>query len=505
VTSSCNSRGQDVFRERIATAQNGPTESEQALKEHPAWLAGEAYESNYDLEVKDKFSGGIYSRVPKAEPEALRQAARAAFQAATAMASISPWQRRQILLHIADRIQDRAHEFVHALVKEVGKPVKDARTEVARAIETFTVAAEESVRVKGEVVEMARTPRYEGYFGLWRQFPVGPCVFITPFNFPLNLVAHKVAPAIAAGCAFVLKPASYAPVSALMLGKILAETELPRGGFSILPAQSRDAEQLVADDSFALLSFTGSAEVGWHLKSKAGRKRVLLELGGNAGCIVDETADLDRAVERIAFGGYYQAGQSCISVQRVFVASQIHEEFSDALVDRVRRLQVGDPASEKTDVGPVISEADAIRVSSWIEKAVSAGAKVLCGGERHGAFVTPAVVADVAEDQELYCKEVFGPVVVLNRFDSFKEALDAVNRSEYGLQAGIFTSVIERALLAHEVLRVGGVVVGDVPSFRADHMPYGGTKASGIGREGVRYAIDEMTEPRMLVIRRPSA
>ncbi len=471
-------------------------------REFRAWLASEPATPNFDLEVRDKYSGELVGRTPLFDRAALQQAAAVAASAQEAMARLSPYRRREVLMRCAGEIASRSEEFARLICAEAGKPITDARREVSRAVETFTVAAEEAVRIPGESLEMERAPHLEGYFGLWKRFPVGACGFITPFNFPLNLVAHKVAPAIAAGCPFVLKPASYTPLSALALGEILADTSLPPGAFSILPAPGYEADGLVGSPDVALLSFTGSAEVGWSIKERAGRKRVALELGGNAGCIVDETADLDFAVERIAFGGYYQAGQSCISVQRVIVSEQVYDEFRDRLVERVSSLPVGDPSDERTVVGPLISEGDAVRVQTWIERAEDAGARRLCGGDRHGSVLTPALLENVPHDQELYCKEVFGPVVVLSRFSAFEDALSEVNCSEYGLQAGVFTKDMERALRAYESLQVGGVVIGDVPSFRADHMPYGGVKSSGSGREGLRWAIEEMTEIKMLVIRR---
>jgi acyl-CoA reductase-like NAD-dependent aldehyde dehydrogenase len=471
---------------------------------HSGWLASKPTSPNADLAVLDKYSGEVCARVPLFGKAELERAAAASATARESMARLPAYVRREILDHCADRIEERSTELALQICTEAGKPIRDARSEIARAIQTFRVAAEEAVRIGGEVLEMERAPHLVGYSGLWKRFPLGACGFITPFNFPLNLVAHKVSPAIAAGCPFVLKPASYTPLSALSLGEILAETDLPEGAFSILPARGETAGVLVDHPELALISFTGSAEVGWGIRARAGRKRVVLELGGNAGCIVDETADLSFAAERIAFGGYYQAGQSCISVQRVIVSSRVYEPFLEELLNRVRDLPVGDPKDPETVVGPLISEADAQRVVEWIERAEGAGAKRLCGGERSGSVVTPAIVENVPRDQDLYCREVFGPVVVVSRYSSFEEAIAEVNDSEFGLQAGIFTNDIGRATRAFESLEVGGVVIGDIPSFRADHMPYGGVKASGSGREGVRWAIEEMTEIKMLVLRKPT-
>ncbi|MEM9587527.1 MAG: aldehyde dehydrogenase family protein, partial [Planctomycetota bacterium] len=317
----------------------------------------------------------------------------------------------------------------------------------------------------------------------------------------LNLAAHKIAPAIAAGCPFVLKPASRTPVGALLIAEVLSETDLPVGAFSILPCRRGDAEAFTTDPRLKLLSFTGSPEVGWDLKSKAGKKKVVLELGGNAACIVDEGTNLDVAVDRIVIGAFYQSGQSCISVQRIIVHDSIYQEVCDRLIGRIGSLRVGDPKQEETFIGPVISIGDAERLEDWIKQAVDSGASLLAGGGRDGVMVEPTLLADVSKDQPLVCKEAFGPVAVVSRFSDFDQALDEVNDSQFGLQAGVFTRDLHRMLRAWDRLEVGGVVVGDVPSWRVDHMPYGGVKESGFGREGIRYAMESMSERRLLVIR----
>ena len=333
--------------------------------------------------------------------------------------------------------------------------------------------------------------------------PVGACGLITPWNFPLNLVAHKVAPAIAAGCPFVLKPASATPIGALVIGEVLAETDLPEGAFSILPCAVADAEPLVVDERLKLLSFTGSHDVGWKLKAAAGKKKVQLELGGNAACIVDEDADVEDAVARLVIGAFYQSGQSCIGVQRVLVHERIYDELSARFVAATEALQAGDPKQEATFVGPMISEADAARLLGWVEDAVGAGARLLCGGRREGALLRPTLLEGVPRELPLCAEEAFGPVAVLSPFSDFDEALREVNDSKYGLQAGVFTRDLYRAQRAWDTLEVGGVVIGDVPSWRVDHMPYGGVKDSGLGREGLRYSIEEMTELRLMVVRTP--
>jgi acyl-CoA reductase-like NAD-dependent aldehyde dehydrogenase len=339
---------------------------------------------------------------------------------------------------------------------------------------------------------------------MYKRVPIGPCSFISPFNFPLNLAAHKIAPAIAAGCPFVLKPASLTPIGALLIGEVLAETDLPQGAFSILPTPREGAEQLTRDPRLKLLSFTGSPDVGFKLKQQAGEKPVVLELGGNAAVIIDEDADLDDAVERTVFGAFYQSGQSCISVQRILVHEKVYAAFESKLVAKTRALKLGDPKLEDTFIGPLISEKEALRLEGWVKQALKRGARLLCGGGRDGVMHEATLLADVPKDEPLVCQEAFGPVAVLSRFSDFDAALEEVNDSAYGLQAGVFTRDLYRAQRAWDELEVGGVIIGDVPSFRVDNMPYGGVKQSGLGREGVRSAIEHMTEVRMLVLRTPA-
>jgi acyl-CoA reductase-like NAD-dependent aldehyde dehydrogenase len=361
------------------------------------------------------------------------------------------------------------------------------------------------VRIDGEVMNLEISPRARGYRGMLKRVPIGPCSFISPFNIPLNLAAHKVAPAIAVGCPFVLKPASRTPIGALIIGEVLAETSLPKGAFSILPCHRQDADLFTTDDRFKLLSFTGSPTVGWALKARAGKKKVVLELGGNAACVVDADADLNDATERLIFGAFYQSGQSCIGVQRIIIHASVYEELREHLVDATLKLVAGDPKNESTFIGPMISESEASRLEKWIEAAKKVGGKVLCGGKRAGAMLEATVMEDVPKDQPLCTMEAFGPVVVLSQFSRFQDALDEVNDSVFGLQAGIFTRDIYKIQKAWDELDVGSVVIGDVPSWRVDNMPYGGVKDSGLGREGIRFAIEDMTEIRNLVIRTPKA
>jgi acyl-CoA reductase-like NAD-dependent aldehyde dehydrogenase len=481
----------------------GPDRGRPGLPDrYPWYLANKAVAAKADLEVRDKYSGKVATRVPLVRAAEVRKAIVAAYKAREAMAAFPPDARRDVLEHCVRRFGERYEELALALCIEAGKPIRDARGEVDRLIDTFRIAAGEATRPPGEVINLELSPRTRGYRGMVKRVPVGVCSFITPFNFPLNLVAHKVAPAIAAGCPFVLKPAMKTPVGALIIGEVLAETALPKGAFSVLNCSNEDAAILVEDERIALLSFTGSL-LGWELKGKAGRKKVTLELGGNAACIVDAEpgADLDHVVERLVFGAYYQSGQSCISVQRILVHASLYPALRKRLRKKVAALRMGDPRDEKTFIGPVIDEDAARRIESWVAAAERKGAIRLAGGKRKGNLMPAILVEDVPRDSDLYRKEVFGPVACLEPFDDFEQALDRVNDSDFGLQAGVFTGNLAHAMRAWDRLEVGGVVVGDVPSFRVDNMPYGGVKLSGLGREGVRHAIEDMTEPRLLVVR----
>ncbi|RIK83851.1 MAG: aldehyde dehydrogenase [Planctomycetota bacterium] len=471
------------------------------LETYPYFLANRPEQPNSDLAVADKFTGQLAARVARADAAAIDRAIGAAVEAAEPMARMPPFQRQAVLEHCVERFRQRADELAYSLCVEAGKPIRDSRGEVSRLIDTFRLAAGEAIRIGGEVLNLEVSTRARGYFGMYRRVPIGPCSFISPFNFPLNLAAHKIAPAIAAGCPFVLKPASRTPLGALLIGEILAETDLPPGAFSILPCHRDGADLFTTDERLKLLSFTGSPSVGWSLKARAGKKKVVLELGGNAACVVDQDADLADAVERIVFGAFYQSGQSCISVQRIFVHQQVYDDFRDRLVAATSRLKMGDPKLEETFIGPMIAVSEAERLQQWIDAAVAAGARVLCGGRREGAMLEATLLERVPKDQPLCIDEAFGPVAVLQRFSDFDAALAEVNDSRYGLQAGVFTRDVYKIQRAWERLQVGGVIVGDVPSWRVDNMPYGGVKESGLGREGVRYAIEEMTEPRLLVIR----
>ncbi|MDB5716790.1 MAG: aldehyde dehydrogenase [Sphingomonas bacterium] len=469
---------------------------------YPLYLANEAQQPNTDLPVTDKFTGEVATRVALADAAMIDAGIAAAHAATGPMAQMASYERQAVLQHCVNRFTERKDELAYALCVEAGKPINDSRGEVGRLIDTFRIAAEESVRMTGEVQPLDISPRARGYQGIWKRVPIGACSFISPFNFPLNLAAHKIAPAIAVGCPFVMKPASRTPLGAIIMGEVLAETDLPKGAFSILPASRAGADLFTTDDRLKLLSFTGSPEVGWDLKARAGKKKVVLELGGNAAVIIDEDADLDDAVARTVFGAFYQSGQSCIGVQRIIVHESIYDSFRDKLVARTRTLVAGNPHDENTFVGPMIDVKEAERLDRWIQEAVAQGATLLCGGKRDGAMLEATLLERVPRDTKLNIEEAFGPVAFLAPFRDFNEALEIVNDSKFGLQAGIFTRDIFKVLDAWDRLEVGGVVVNDVPSYRVDNMPYGGVKDSGLGREGVRFAMEDMTEIRNLVIRR---
>lgn len=470
---------------------------------YPLYLNNKAEQPNQDLAVTDKYSGEIAFHTALATPDIIDAGIAGAVRAAPAMARLASYERQAVLNHCVTRFQTRADELAYALCVEAGKPIKDSEGEVSRLIDTFRIAAEEAPRIYGEVQPLDISPRSRAYMGMWKRVPIGPCSFISPFNFPLNLAAHKIAPAIAAGCPFVMKPASKTPLGALIIGEILAECDiLPPGAFSILPASRDGADLFTTDDRLKLLSFTGSPAVGWDLKAKAGKKKLVLELGGNAAVVVDKDADLDHALDRIIFGAFYQSGQSCIGVQRIIIHADIYDKFRDMLVAKTQTLVAGDPHDRSTFIGPMISENEAKRLEAWINSALADGARLLAGGTRKGAMLDATLLENVAPDQDAYREEAFGPLAILSKFTEWDDAIEQVNNSKYGLQAGLFTNDIHKALNAWDDLDVGGVVINDVSSFRVDNMPYGGVKDSGLGREGVRFAIEDMTEIRNMVILR---
>ena len=460
------------------------------------WLEGDA------LEVRSPWDQGLIGRVTIATRADARQAVHHAVASLRRLRALPRWKRREILEDVAAALIEQKERFAQLIVAEAGKPVHQARIEVDRAVLTFKTAAEVLTQLGGETIPLDVMEGNEGRWGLVQRFPVGPVLAITPFNFPLNLVAHKVAPALAAGCPVILKPSSQTPFTALALGEVILKAGWPVEALAVLPLSNVDTSWLAEkEDSIKLVSFTGSAKVGWELKAHSGRKRVLMELGGNAALIVcADWHDLDAAVIRTAHAAFNYAGQSCISVQRVFVERDIYQTFLWKVVETTARMVVGDPSVDATEVGPLIRPSDAERVDSWIKEAVKGGAKLVAGGERKGSVVTPAILTSTTPGMKVRDEEVFGPVVVIEPFDDFEEAMAAVNHSRYGLQAGLLTRDAGRILTAYRELEVGALIVGDTPSWRLDPMPFGGVKDSGLGREGIRSAIEEMTAPRMLVM-----
>lgn len=470
---------------------------------YPLYLNNKAAQPNTDLAVTDKFTGEVAFRTALATPDVIDEAIAGAVRATAPMAKLASFEKQDVLNHCVARFRERFDELAYALCVEAGKPIADAEGEVGRLIDTFRIAAEEAVRNYGEIQPLDISPRSKGYMGMWKRVPIGPCSFISPFNFPLNLAAHKIAPAIAVGCPFVMKPASMTPLGAIIIGEVLAECDiLPEGAFSILPASRDGADLFTSDDRLKLLSFTGSPGVGWDLKAKAGKKKVILELGGNAAVIVDKDAELDHALARIIFGAFYQSGQSCIGVQRILIHADVYDRFRDMLVEKTKTLVSGDPKDRDTFIGPMISEKEAARLGGWIEDAVAGGATLLTGGRRDGAMLEATLLENVDRKADAYREEAFGPLAILSKFTDWDDALAEVNDSKFGLQAGLFTRDLHKVLAAWDDLDVGGIVVNDVSSYRVDNMPYGGVKDSGLGREGIRFAMEDMTEIRNMVIRR---
>ena len=460
------------------------------------WIDGEA------LEVRSPWDQGLVGRVSIATRADARQAVSHAVASLRRTRALPRWKRREILEDIAATLLEQKERFAQLILAEAGKPIRLARAEVDRAILTFKTAAEEAARLGGESLPLDLTEGNEGRWGLVQRFPVGPILAITPFNFPLNLVAHKLAPAIAAGCPILLKPAPQTPFTALALGEVILKAGWPHEALAVLPLSNTDTAWLAEkEDRIKLVSFTGSAKVGWELKAHSGRKRVLLELGGNAALIVhNDWLDLDDAATRTAHAAFGYAGQSCISVQRVFVQRNVFQTFLWKLVECTAHLVAGDPSEEATEVGPLIRLSDAERVESWVREAVEGGAKLIAGGERHGSVITPVILTGTKPGMKVRDEEVFGPVVLVEPYEDFEQALAHVNHSRYGLQAGLLPRDAGRILTAYRELEVGALIVGDTPAWRLDPMPYGGVKDSGLGREGIRSAIEEMTESRMLVM-----
>jgi acyl-CoA reductase-like NAD-dependent aldehyde dehydrogenase len=469
---------------------------------HNPWqflIGGNPSTSTDVVSITNPFDGTIVGTIYYAQVKDIDDAIRSAKAGYKVTSNYSGFERAQILFSVAASLRNRKEEFAQLITAEAGKPITMSRGEVDRAISTFEIAGEESKRINGEVIQLDVTASTKGRQGMVQRFPMGIIACITPFNFPLNLVAHKIAPAIASGNSFILKPAPQTPLTSLLLGECLLESGLEPQAINIVPCSNEIAESLVTDDRISMLSFTGSAKVGWILKAKAGKKKVVLELGGNAAVIVDSSANIEHAIDRCVLGGFGYGGQVCIKVQRMFIHKNIFKEFEQKFIEKVKTIQSGDPKNETTLVGSLISENESKRIESWVNEAAEAGAKILVGGKRNGSFYEPTVLIDVNSNIKVCSEEIFGPVVTLQEFDSIEEVVEEVNSSRYGLQAGIFSNDFKNIQYAYKHLNVGGVIVNDYPTFRVDNMPYGGVKDSGFGREGIAYAIQEMTEPKLFV------
>ena len=471
--------------------------------DYPLYVAGKAVTTTQWLEVHDKYRNKIYARVALADAKILEKAIAASVKAEADMAALKPFQKQKILLHCVKRFHELREELTEILIAEGGKPRGAASAEVERLINTFQLAADAVTQLDdGHLLPLAVTAAASRYRGMVKHVPIGAVSLISPFNFPLNLVAHKIAPAIAAGCPFVLKPASLTPISALMIAKVLAETDLPKGSWSVLPCDRQAADILVTDDRFKLLSFTGSDQVGWDMKARAGRKKVTLELGGNAAVLIDADTVIDDAlIDRLVSAAYGHAGQVCISVQRILVHADLYADVKKKLITKLKKIKSDDPTLSTTLVGPMIKEAEAIRLKKWIDKAEKKGAKVLVGGSLQGVLFEPTLLEHVDAKLEIYRDEAFGPVAILEKFKDFEQGITTINQSRFGLQAGVYTQNLNKMLYAWDHLHVGGVIINDVPTFRVDNMPYGGVKDSGLGREGIHSAIRDMQEERLLVIK----
>ncbi|NAR56374.1 aldehyde dehydrogenase family protein [Acinetobacter haemolyticus] len=473
------------------------------VKDYPLYVAGKAVSTGQWLEVQNKYQQTVFARVAVADDKVLEKAIVASVKAEVEMAALKPYQKQKILLHCVKRFNELRDELTEILIAEGGKPRNAASAEVERLINTFQLAADAVTQIdEGRVLPLAVTPAAARYRGMVKQVPIGAVSLISPFNFPLNLVAHKIAPAIAAGCPFVLKPASLTPISALKIAEVLAETDLPKGAWSILPCERQAADILVTDDRFKLLSFTGSDQVGWDMKARAGRKKVTLELGGNAAVLIDADTVVDDAlIDRLIGAAYGHAGQICISVQRILIHADIYTEVKKKLLAKLKKIKADDPTLSTTLVGPMIKSAEATRLKKWIDKAEKKGAKLLIGGNLHGVLLEPTLLENVDAKLEIYKDEAFGPVAILEKFKNFEQGIATINQSRFGLQAGVYTQSLNHMLYAWDHLHVGGVIINDVPTFRVDNMPYGGVKDSGLGREGIHAAIRDMQEERLLVIK----
>lgn len=470
--------------------------------EYKLLIDGQWVDAGPLMEVKNKYNGETVGALPTARKQDLDAAIAAAERAENVMADMPAHKRAEILLKTAALLRARSDDLAKTIAAEAGKALKYARAEVDRAVSTFTIAAEEAKRLHGETVPMDAVPAGEGYFGFWVRRPVGVIAAITPFNFPINLVAHKVAPAIASGNTLVLKPATWTPLAAVKLCQILQEAGLPDGAINLVVGSGGTVgEWLITDPRVDKITFTGSPDIGRHILSVAGIKKVTLELGNTSPVVVAPDADLDFVAKRCAVGAYYNSGQVCISVQRIYSQKQVYEPFSEKFVKATEAMVVGDPLDERVDVGPMIDSKEVDRIEEWVKEAQGAGAKVLTGGKRQGTVYFPTVLTDVNEEMKVVAEETFAPVASIIASDDFESALQQANNTKFGLQVGVFTKDIDRVFKAVRRLNFGGVIVNDTPNFRADHMPYGGNRQSGLGREGVRFAMEDMTNIQMVAIR----
>jgi len=469
--------------------------------EYGLFVDGEFVAARETREIKSPYDGRVIGTTGRATPEEMERALAAATRAAPVMAALPAWRRAEILIAAREEIAARRDEFAAALMEEAGKPIRFAEGEVTRCLDTLTASAGTARSLGGEILPLDAFSPGEGRIGLLKRVPAGPVSAISPFNFPLNLVAHKVGPAVACGCPIVVKPASQTPLSSMLLADAFRAAGLPAGALAVMPCAPAVAAPLMDDPRMKVLTFTGSAEVGWDLRARARRKLVALELGGNAAAVVEPDADIEAAAHRLALGAFAFAGQSCISVQRVLVHESVYDRHREAFLDAVaKHVVVGDPARPETVAGPLITAGDADRIQDWVRKAESAGARVLAGGGREGSVLEPIVLENVDREADISCREAFGPVALLSPYRTFDEALAMVNDSDFGLQAGVFTGDLAKVMKAWDTIEAGGIIHNDYPTFRVDHMPYGGVKDSGTGREGPPYAVEHLTELRLLVL-----
>jgi len=469
------------------------------MKEYKIYIAGEFRTTSKILEIKNSYTSEVIAKTYLAENSDLEEAIVKAHNSMPVMKELPVYERYNILMSLSRELSEKKSYFSEILSMEACKPIKYASGEIDRAIQTLVIAAEEAKRLPGEYLSVDWTKAGYGKEAWVKYFPVGIVAGIAPFNFPINLAMHKVAPAIAAGCPIILKPSSSTPLSMLEFAKLVDNTALPKGAFSVLPMDRITGNNLVTDERIKLLTFTGSPEVGWKMKADAGKKKVVLELGGNAGVIISKSADIDEAVNKCVVGGFAFSGQVCIHTQRIYVNKDIFAEFSEKFISKVEKLKIGQPLDPETDISAMIDENNAIRVEQWVNEAVENGAEILCGGIRKGSVYSPTVLTQTNPNMKVCSLEVFGPVVILEPFDNFENAVDVINNSNYGLQAGVFTNNLSEMNYAFNYIDVGGVIINDVPTFRVDHAPYGGIKDSGLGREGVKYAIHDMLEPKVLI------